>query len=126
MPDDLFHAAAPAEELIAAWCDQLCSPQHVCGTMVLTVDHPPAPQKAAPVRACIAATVARLLSLRRPDALWMEGGATAAAVVDAMGWRQFDVEGTLSPGVVALRAVEPQRHRLIVKPGSYAWPRGVL
>jgi hypothetical protein len=45
-----------------------------------------------------------------------------------MSWHQFDVEGEFAPGVVQMRALRPDRsseHRLVIKPGSYAWPDAI-
>jgi hypothetical protein len=45
-----------------------------------------------------------------------------------MNWHQFDVKGEFAPGVVQMHARGPDGstgHRLVVKPGSYAWPEAV-
>lgn len=57
--------------------------------------------------------------------VFAEGGATAMAICRCMNWVSLDVEGELAPGVVVLR---PDRSslRLVIKPGSYAWPACVL
>jgi uncharacterized protein YgbK (DUF1537 family) len=58
--------------------------------------------------------------------LVIEGGATAAAIVAALGWTAFDVEGNLAPGVVSMRPLAKtergKRFRIVLKPGSYPWP----
>ena len=53
--------------------------------------------------------------------LFLEGGATAAAVCDAMKWHQLDVIGELSTGIVALDPKCAFVEQIIVKPGSYPW-----
>jgi uncharacterized protein YgbK (DUF1537 family) len=66
--------------------------------------------------------VAAVLNERRIGRLYLEGGATAAAVVQGMGWRRLRVLRELAPGVVSLRDVENESPVVIVKPGSYEWP----
>lgn len=54
-----------------------------------------------------------------------EGGATTAAVIQAMGWTRLEATGIAAPGVGALRAVGGTGLQLFVKPGSYAWPKEI-
>ena len=58
------------------------------------------------------------------DWVFAEGGATAAAICRAMGWTSLDVEAELASGVVVLKPDADVR--LIIKPGSYAWPKSVV
>lgn len=57
--------------------------------------------------------------------VFLEGGATARALVDRRGWTRFDVLGELEPGCVALQPPATRAPVLVVKPGSYAWPATV-
>jgi D-threonate/D-erythronate kinase len=66
----------------------------------------------------LAELAASVLARSRVDQLWLEGGATASAVIRRLGWRSLTVVGELAPGVVQLRPIS--RGPLItVKPGSY-------
>ena len=67
---------------------------------------------------------ARVLRRATVDRVYAEGGATAVALARRMDWLRLEVRQEISLGVVAL-GVEGGR-ALIVKPGSYAWPPGVL
>lgn len=58
------------------------------------------------------------------DWIFVEGGATTAAVCRAMNWTSLQVEAELAPGVVVLKPGADVR--LVIKPGSYAWPASVL
>ncbi len=53
------------------------------------------------------------------EQLWLEGGATASAVVRRLGWMTFTAVEELAPGVVVLRATKETT--ITVKPGSYPW-----
>jgi D-threonate/D-erythronate kinase len=54
--------------------------------------------------------------------LFMEGGATARALLGRMQWTQFQTLGELAPGCVALREITGRSPVLVCKPGSYDWP----
>jgi uncharacterized protein YgbK (DUF1537 family) len=89
-----------------------------------------APGVAQRFQAALAEVVGRLLAPPGPgaDNLLLEGGATASAVCRRMNWHQFDVEGEFAPGVVQMHVLGPggsTGHRLVIKPGSYAWPDAV-
>lgn len=53
-----------------------------------------------------------------PILLIIEGGATAFAVLNELGWTEFEVAGQLAPGVVAFNN---HANKIILKPGSYPW-----
>ena len=97
------------------------------GHAILSIRHTVSPERAIAFRHCMAEAVRQIVSSVTDDlTLVIEGGATAAAIVTALGWTAFHVEGNLSPGVVAMRplilAGVRGRLRIILKPGSYPWP----
>jgi uncharacterized protein YgbK (DUF1537 family) len=65
--------------------------------------------------------IRRVLPLTRPARVCIEGGATAALLLDAMGWRRLAVAHEFSTGVVALRPDAKWKMELVAKPGSYEW-----
>ena len=54
--------------------------------------------------------------------LFVEGGATAARIVDNFGWNRFEPCDQLGPGVVRMKVLESDTMHLTIKPGSYPWP----
>jgi uncharacterized protein YgbK (DUF1537 family) len=50
------------------------------------------------------------------------GGATAGAVLRALGWTNLEVVRTWGPGVVTLRPLAAPASLVTLKPGSYDWP----
>lgn len=54
--------------------------------------------------------------------LLIAGGATASAVLDALGWSRLEVVRVWSPGVVTLRPMADSNFLVTLKPGSYPWP----
>jgi len=68
----------------------------------------------------LAELAAHVLAQVQVDQLWLEGGATASAVVRRLGWMLLQVVGELAPGVVQLRPASGGP-LVTVKPGSYPW-----
>ncbi|HYG22216.1 MAG TPA: four-carbon acid sugar kinase family protein [Verrucomicrobiae bacterium] len=66
-----------------------------------------------------------VLGLADVTSVYAEGGATAAALMQRMGWTRLKVMSELAPGVARLAAGKDGRIWLTVKPGSYAWPAAV-
>jgi uncharacterized protein YgbK (DUF1537 family) len=88
----------------------------------LTLNDPLAP----PVIAMNFARLAR--ELRDAGAfrhLLIAGGATAASVLRALGWRRLEVIRVWAPGVVSLRPSAAPDFTVTLKPGSYPWPAGI-
>jgi uncharacterized protein YgbK (DUF1537 family) len=79
----------------------------------------------------LSAVVEQVLSRQPVDRLFVEGGATAAALVRQLGWERLRVCREWATGVVSMHAerVPPAgraRPLLTMKPGSYAWPDEIL
>ncbi|TDB62724.1 four-carbon acid sugar kinase family protein [Arundinibacter roseus] len=54
--------------------------------------------------------------------LFITGGSTASCLFHHLAIHQFTITGELSEGVVVVQPVDYPFLRVIVKPGSYAWP----
>ena len=61
-----------------------------------------------------------------PAHLLVEGGDTAAAILDTFGWRTFRVLHEWEPGVVNLQPADPAAPPTTIKPGSYLWALEML
>ncbi len=90
-------------------------------SLILTIpfNHRTGKTVAIHLRVIMAAMTCRLVATHRPDHLVIEGGATAWATLNALGWTQFDVVRQLAPGVVQMRAANGTL--VTLKPGSYPW-----
>lgn len=71
----------------------------------------------------VAEAVLRLVSVGH---VFAEGGATAVGLARGMGWHRLPVKSELAPGVVTLSVIGGGSPLLTIKPGSYAWPEGVV
>lgn len=91
------------------------------GEAMLAIDRPSegGAHKAELLRSALVATAQIILAKTAVKTVACEGGATAAALCDRLGWQQFVIEAEIAPGIVTLRS-PPSAPRLIIKPGSYA------
>jgi uncharacterized protein YgbK (DUF1537 family) len=92
--------------------------------VILTIGLPPARSRAigrslATHLVRVAATVLHGAEVRH---VYIEGGATAIALVRRMGWQRFIVRQEAAPGVATLWVVGEESLLLTIKPGSYEWP----
>ena len=90
-------------------------------SLILTIPHTHRPGKevAVHLRTIMAEMTKRLVSCHRPDRLIIEGGATAWATLNALGWTALEIERQVASGVVQMRA--PNGTLVTLKPGSYPW-----
>lgn len=58
--------------------------------------------------------------------IYIEGGATAAEILEQLACKNFMIVKNLAQGVVQMQAMNLPGYYLTVKPGSYAWHEGVI
>ena len=91
-------------------------------SLILTIPHTHRTGKdvAVHLRTVMAEVTRGLVARHCPDHLIIEGGATAWATLQALGWTDFDIERQIAPGVVQMRSVT-NGTLVTLKPGSYPW-----
>lgn len=101
-------------------------------SLILTIPHTHRTGKevAVHLRTMMAEMTKQLVTRHCPDHLVIEGGATAWATLQVLGWTEFTITAQLAPGVVQMRvtnACHTQNLRsengtlVTLKPGSYPW-----
>ena len=101
-------------------------------SLILTMPftHRTGKEAAVHLRSMMAQKAKELVALHLPDHLIIEGGATAWATLQALGWTQFEIVSQIAPGVVQMSATiachtstSESKRRVFVtlKPGSYPW-----
>ena len=90
-------------------------------SIILTIPHTHRTGKetAVHLRTVMAEMAQRLVSRHCPDHLIIEGGATAWATLQALGWTDFQIKRQIAPGVVQMSATNGTL--VTLKPGSYSW-----
>ncbi len=91
-------------------------------SLILTMPytHRTGKETAIHLRTVMAQKTMELIAQHRPDHLVIEGGATAWATLQTLGWMQFDIVRQVAPGVVQMRSVT-YGTLVTLKPGSYPW-----
>lgn len=116
LPVELFHGRQSPE----AWFERLQQSYSRHNAIVVTIGQPSTGGKdyAVRLRNLMAEAVGRLVSARQPATLVIEGGATAFATLQQLGWQVFTITAELAPGVVSM---DHKGTAVILKPGSYPW-----
>jgi uncharacterized protein YgbK (DUF1537 family) len=126
LPDDF--TAPPSHASSEAWQSDIRAALLTRRLAILAITAPINSGRAAHYRQSFATVLQQLLAApelsRAPLQLFIEGGATAAAALDALGWTELAVLASLAPGVITLRPVAAPDIALTIKPGSYPWPAG--
>ena len=108
-------------------------PQHIADVLrmkrfaALGIGDGPATHGLAPAALVqmLARTVTAVLDQAKVTHLLLEGGATAIAVVRALGFTRLRADPCSAPGVGALRPIPSANPMLWIKPGSYDWPDAI-
>ena len=114
MPREVYDGEQGADY----WFQSLITP---ATSLILTIPHTHRTGKevAVHLRTVMAEMAQRLVSKHRPDHLIIEGGATAWATLQALGWTDFRIVSQIAPGVVQMSATNGTL--VTLKPGSYPW-----
>jgi D-threonate/D-erythronate kinase len=126
MPMDLFQGTA-GDDSIAEWAQKVVASLKESRFAVAAIDKPSVKDSsfALRLRGHTAVLAERILAACSLDSLVIEGGATAAAIMNRMGWYRFRPVAQLAHGVVQMTVVERPGLLVTVKPGSFAWPTDI-
>ncbi len=117
MPQAVYDGKKGADE----WYAALKVHPNLLTALILTIPYHYRNGKEVAVylRTVMAGMASHLVARRVPDHLIIEGGATAWATLQELGWTQFEVVQQTAPGVVLMRA--KCGTFVTLKPGSYPW-----
>ncbi|MCX6894100.1 MAG: hypothetical protein NTZ16_01030, partial [Verrucomicrobia bacterium] len=103
MPDDVLRRTAPADESVAAWAKEITAALARQRRVVVTIEKSVTEVEPARLTELLVAGVAAVLRETPVAQINAEGGATAVALMQAMGWNRLQVLREVSQGVVTLR-----------------------
>ena len=91
------------------------------GSLMITIPHHHRTGKevAIHLRETTARLIHHLVEKRAPQQLIIEGGASAFATLQHLGWNELEMVCQIAPGVIKTKA--PNGTFVIMKPGSYPW-----
>jgi uncharacterized protein YgbK (DUF1537 family) len=124
MPDILFKNTPADDTLIGKWVDDVLEALSKSGRVIIAILQPVVHDSklAKNLRMGTATLVRIIFSAAKINELFIEGGATAEAVLHELQWQTFDVIGQYAPGVVQMHAPQESDNYVTIKPGSYPWP----
>ncbi|HEX4795149.1 MAG TPA: four-carbon acid sugar kinase family protein [Humisphaera sp.] len=128
MPEEILSASSDASDRsVHQWADAIARSLKTHGAAMAAIGHECVPSLAATHRLTesLVAVVIDVLNGDRCDHLYVEGGSTAAALTQGIGWTRLQAIPAQLAGVACLRPVGRESPLLFVKPGSYPWPQGV-
>lgn len=117
MPTSVYDGA----ESPCQWIKEVCDVYAGSHSLVLAIRdrHRTGKEVAVHLRTVMAEVVAALIEVYLPKQLIIEGGATAFAILNRLGWRAYTVTDEISSGVIRIQAANGTS--IIMKPGSYPW-----
>ena len=123
MPPGLMEAPVVNEVLLSTWQQQVLQrlEQYQMAFMVMggPVNNIADP---AQLRERLAKAAAGVVQQGQIRELIIEGGSTAYAILQQLGWSSFEPTCSWKQGVVRMKVTGGQDVFLTIKPGSYDWP----
>ncbi|MES2329039.1 MAG: four-carbon acid sugar kinase family protein [Bacteroidota bacterium] len=127
MPAVIFSSDKINEEAIEAWSQEIVSVLEKNAAAIVAIDNTmKGTAEALYLRSVTAACVKKVLDKIQVKELYIEGGSTAAAIIDQLGICQFFPENELARGVIRMRVAYHQPLHITIKPGSYPNPAGLF
>lgn len=128
MPRGLFGTGPSVTGLIEEWADAAVRALESHPRAIVAIDRPLCRDPGMPqvLSSYLGGAVEQVLSRRLVDRLFVEGGATAAALVRRLGWVRLGVRQEWATGVVSMEIEGQAGPSLTMKPGSYAWPNEIV
>jgi uncharacterized protein YgbK (DUF1537 family) len=109
-----------------AWNERAASQLAQAGRLLIGIGDEPPVDAAGELLPQLAGEVVQVLRGTPAATLLIEGGATASAIVQRLGWTRFVVTQDAPAGVGVLRPVGTHAPlQMLIKPGSYPWPGAV-
>lgn len=128
MPEVLFESIGAGngidEALVEQWADDIKRAVDDNYRVIVAIQKPlindeEVSQKLSTCLAYVTTKVLRNTELRE---LFIEGGSTAAAIIQRLEFDFFLPVQELAPGVIRMQVAEHPKLYLTLKPGSYSWP----
>lgn len=127
MPDTLFKNTPVDDTLVKQWADVVLKALSTSDRVIIAISQKTVrdSQLAENLRIKTADLVKKILNTAEIRELFIEGGATAEAILRILGCFRFDVLAEYAPGVVQMRIAGDKEQYVTIKPGSYPWPKEI-
>lgn len=127
MPYELFAGRGRSRAHQSIWAQRVVDALNQHPKVAIGIGQPTLPGRREGLRLgkILVETVKKVLAEVHPDRVCVEGGSTAALLLDQLGWKRLVVEREFSTGVTGVRLPVRKGILLVFKPGSYEWPAGI-
>lgn len=124
MPDELFAGRSSGRATQAIWARHIIDALERYPKVAVGIGQPQRSGQCEGLRlgAILTATIRQVLAKIQPDRVCVEGGATAALLLQQLRWTRLAVECEFATGVTGVRPQARKGVLLVFKPGSYTWP----
>jgi uncharacterized protein YgbK (DUF1537 family) len=128
VPEELLKARGVTVDAGEDWAQQISRglSQHPKVIMTVGRDKLTGRDASRRLEQVLAKTAVQVMSRVKLDRVCVEGGATAAALLQELKWQRLEVQGEFARGVTGVRVTGAPDVPIVLKPGSYAWPRLLL
>ena len=128
MPYELFAGRGRDRKHQSVWAQRVIDALGQHRKVAIGIGQPTLPGRREGLRLgkVLVETVKKVLAEVHPDRICVEGGSTAALLLDQLGWKRLVVECEFSTGVTGTRPLVRNGALLVFKPGSYDWPAGIV
>jgi uncharacterized protein YgbK (DUF1537 family) len=113
------------ENATDTWHDEVAGLLQKQNKAIVAIDPAQYNRSARELRNSMAEAIDNILKKTTPAEIIIEGGATAYAILQTLGWHTFIPEQELAPGLIRMRVAEAPQIFVTVKPGSYPWPDSI-
>jgi len=124
MPEELFAGAKSERLRRSPWTREIICALQQHARVAVGIGQPKhaGRRKGRQLGLTLTATIRQVLEKYPPDRVCVDGGSTAALLLQQMGWKRLVVEREFATGVTGVRSPSQRGLVLVLKPGSYAWP----
>jgi uncharacterized protein YgbK (DUF1537 family) len=125
MPAEIVNLAKPSEKAFDAWADEIAALLNEHGKAIIAIHQDVSVNDAitaSGLRNKKAMVVKKVFERIAIKELLIEGGSTAAAIINRLKINRLIPVNQLGPGVIKLKAIGRENLFLTLKPGSYNWP----
>lgn len=127
MPEELFWQREGFEKKLTAWIEQVVSVVQNHQRAIIAVKEPVIPDTGRSnwIKQNFANLVKGVFEQIQIEELVIEGGSTASAVLNNMGFTRLVPLHQFQQGVIRMKVENMEGLNLTLKPGSYTWPEAV-
>lgn len=128
LPDDVFYDTDNLNLKFQEWFESIKHYLELYEIAVVSVSNKPIIKNknfTKKLRQKLVNLALKIFAEVKIDELVIEGGSTAHAILQNLGFKCFNPISELSPGVIRMKPKDSNLY-VIVKPGSYMWPENLL